>query len=201
MSLVKKPQMTEKKRTAHRRNRILSCGPTTPEGKERIAAAQLRHGLYAKAREIALRSLGEDPAQFEELLEGLRRQFPSPGRLQEELRIRLAQVLSLMDRAHRAQEGEALRRAKIAESGRENRLHARMMRLKMTAETLRSLAHSVARWHYVTPRENLQVIKKLPQEGVMTEMGEIALALFYQLQAPFTGEDGVYHDVIENKEG
>ena len=28
--------------------------------------------------------------------------------------------------------------------GRDNRLHARMMRLKMTAETLRSLARSVA---------------------------------------------------------
>ena len=33
-------------------------------------------------------------------------------------------------------------------------MHARMMRLKMTAESLRSLARSVACWHYVTPVDN-----------------------------------------------
>ena len=66
-----------------------------------------------------------------------------------------------------------------------------MMRLKMTAETLRSLARSVGCWHYVTTREDLDVMKKLHQEGVAGEMGEIALDLFYQLQEPGTDEDGV----------
>jgi hypothetical protein len=35
------------------------------------------------------------------------------------------------------------------------------------------------------------MMKNLHQEGGLKDMGEIALALFYQLQAPGTGEDGV----------
>ena len=96
-----------------------------------------------------------------------------------------------MDRADRSQEGEALRRARSVDAGRDNRLHARMMRLKMTAETLRSLARSVVVWHYVTTRDDLEVMKKLHQEGVTAEMGEIALDLFYQLQEPGADKDGV----------
>jgi len=65
-----------------------------------------------------------------------------------------------------------------------------MMRLKMTAESLRSLARSVNCWHYVTTREDLDVMKKLHQEGVAGEMGEIAMDLFFQLQEPDTDKDG-----------
>ena len=190
MSLIQK-EVTEKQLAANRRNGSQSQGPATPEGKERIGAAQLRHGFYAKAQETALLSLGEDPAHFEELLAGLRQEFTPAGTLQEKLVIRLARVLWLMDRCDRSQEGAALRRAQSADQGRDNRLHARMMRLKMTAETLRSLARSVGCWHYVTPREDLEVMKKLHQEGVAGEMGEIAMDLFYQLQDPATDKDGV----------
>ena len=69
MSLVKKPVITEEKLAANRRNWGLSQVPATPEGRERIGAAHLRQGLYAKAQEPALRALGEDPAEFEELLQ------------------------------------------------------------------------------------------------------------------------------------
>ena len=190
MSLVKK-EMTEKQRAANRSNGSQSQGPVTAEGRERSGAANLRHGFYAQPQEAALLSLGEDPAHFEELLAGLRQEFPPAGTLQEKLVIRLARVLWLMDRCDRSQEGDALRRARTADVGRDNRIHARMMRLKMTAETLRSLARSVACWHYVTPREDLDVMKKLHQEGVAGEMGAIAMDLFYQLQEPGTDEDGI----------
>jgi hypothetical protein len=66
-----------------------------------------------------------------------------------------------------------------------------MMRLKITADSLRLLVQSVARKHYVTTPEDLEKMKNLHQEGVLKDMGEIALALFYQLQAPGTGEDGL----------
>jgi hypothetical protein len=191
MALVKKPTLTEKKIAANRHNTSHSQGPATAERRERSGAARLRHGFYAKAQETALRGLGEDPAHFEELLAGLREEFTPAGTLQEELVIRLARVLWLMERSERSQEGAALRRAQSADRGRDNRLHARMMRLKMTAESLRSLARSVACWHYVTPVEDLDVMKKLHHEGVAGEMGEIAMDLFYQLQEPDTDKDGV----------
>ncbi len=191
MSLVKKPNMTEKKITANRINGTLSQGPTTPEGKARIGAAQYRHGFYAQAQEVALRSLGEDPAHYEVFFEGLYEEFAPVGTLQTELVKRLARVLWLVDRTDRSLEGDALRRAQSAGQGRDNRLHARMMRLKMTAETLRSLARSVAVWHYVTTVEDLDVMKKLHQEGVAGEMGEIALDLFNHLREPNADKDGV----------
>ena len=182
--------MTEEKLAANRRNGGQSQGAVTDEGKARIGAAQFRHGRYSQGEETALCGLGEDPAEFEELLAGLREEFTPAGALQEKLVTRLARVLALVDRYDRQLEGDALRRARIADNGRDNRVHARMMRLKMTAETLRSLARSVAAWHYVTPLEDLEVMKKLHLEGVAAEMGEIALNLFYQLQKPGTGEHG-----------
>jgi hypothetical protein len=48
MSLVKKPTLTEKKIAANRRNGSQFREPVTAEGEERIGAAQLRHGSYAK---------------------------------------------------------------------------------------------------------------------------------------------------------
>ena len=191
MSLIKRPHMTEKKLAANRSNGSQSPGPATKEGMEICATARLRHGLYAQAQETALAGLGEDPADFEALLAGLSEEFTPSGPFQERLLNRLARVLWLVERADRSLEGEALRRARIAEMGRDNRLHARMMRLKMTAETLRSLARSVAEWHYVTTPDDLDVIKKLHQEGVAGEMGEIALDFFYQLLEPSTDKDGV----------
>jgi hypothetical protein len=49
----------------------------------------------------------------------------------------------------------------------------------------------VAHKYYVTSRAELELMKNLHQKGAMKEMGEIALALFYQLQAPGTGPDGI----------
>jgi hypothetical protein len=190
MSLVKKSQITEEKSAANQRNGTIPKARRAGR-KKRSRPAPLRHGLYAKWPDVALRCLGEDPAEFEELLRGLYQEFRPRGALQKALVNRLARLVWLMERADRSQEGHAMGRAKSADRGRDNRLHARMMRLKMTAETLRSLACSVAVRHYVTTREDLEVMKKLHQEGVTTEMGEIALALFYQLQEPGTDEDGV----------
>ena len=184
MSLVKSPRMTEKKLAANRRNRKLAHGPATAEGRERIRAAQLRHGFYAQAEVVALRALGEDPAQFQDLLGRLWEKWNPTDALQEKLVARLARAVWRLDRSDRMQEGYALRQAKDVSLGREDRLHAQMMRLKMTSASLQSLAQSVAREHYVTTPADLELMKNLHQEGVVKEMGEIALALFYQLQEP-----------------
>jgi hypothetical protein len=188
MSLVKSPRMTEKKVAATRRNQKHSH---TAGGRERIRAALLRHGYDVQAEEVAMRALGEDPAQFQELLEVLWEEWNPSGGLQEGLVIQLAQATWLMNRAIRMQEGYAVRQAQEVNSGRADRLHAKMMRLTLTAETLGRLVQSVAQKHYVTPGKDLEKMKNLHQEGVLKDMGEIALALFYQLQAPGTGEDGI----------
>ena len=191
MSLIKTHEMTEKQLAAIRRNQKLSHGPVTDEGRARIRAAHLRHGFYAQAEEVALRDLGEDPAQFQELLRGFWEEYDPVGASQEGLVIRLARATWLMNRADRMQEGCAVRQAHDVNGGRDSRIHAQMMRLKMTEERLRRLAQSVARERYVTSREDLEKMKSLHQEGVLKDMGEITLALFYELQAPGTGEDGI----------
>jgi hypothetical protein len=190
MALITK-HMTEKQLAANRENQKLCNGPVVDERRERVRSALRRFGYNVQAEEIAMRGLGEDPADFQELLQALWEEWNPAGSLQEGMVIRLTRVMWLANRSDRSQEGATLRRAQSADRGRDNRLHARMMRLKMTVETLRSLSRSVAVWHYVTTRDDLDGMKKLHQEGVAGEMGEIALDLFYQLQDPDTDKDGV----------
>jgi hypothetical protein len=189
MSLIKKHEMTEKKLAANRRNQNLCNGPVTDEGRERIGAALRRFGFNAPAEKIAMRALGEDPAHFQELLEVLWEEWNPASGLQEGVVIRLARALWLMNRADRMQEGYAVRQATEVSSGRQDRVHAGMMRLKMTEDRLGQLAHAVAYEHYVTTPADLEKMKNLHQEGALKEMGEIALALFYELQEPGTGEE------------
>jgi len=191
MSLIKKHTMTEKKLAGNRRNQKFCHGPVTDEGRERIRAALRRFGYNAPAEEAAMRALGEEPADFQELLEGLWEEWDPAGASQEGVVISLARALWLMNRAARMQEGYAVRQATEVSSGRQDRLHVQMMRLKMTEERLQRVAQAVANEHYVTTPEDLERMKNLHQEGVLKEMGEIALALLYQLQPPDTGEDGV----------
>ena len=191
MSLIKKPEMTEKKLAANRRNQNLCHTPGTDECRERIRAALLCFGFDTQAEEMAMRALGEDPAHFQKLLERLWEEWNPVGALQEGVVISLGRAMWLMNRAARMQEGYAVRQAQEVSSGREDRLHAQMMRLRITADRLRLLAQPVAREHYVTTPEDLEKMKNLHEEGVLKEMGEIALALFYQLREPGAGEGGL----------
>jgi hypothetical protein len=135
---------------------------------------------------VALSALGEDPAEFDAVVKALIEKWQPANGFEELLVMRLARAMWGMERSHRMQEGYALRQAKDVSLGREDRLHAQMMRLKMTSASLQSLAQSVAREHYVTTPADLELMKNLHQEGVVKEMSEIALALFYQLQGPGT---------------
>jgi hypothetical protein len=144
---------------------------------------------------VVLRALGEDPAEFDAVVKALIEKWHPANGFEELLVMRLARAIWGMERSHRMQEGYALRQAKDVNIGREDRLHAQMMRLKMTSASLQSLAQSVACEHYVTTPADLELMKSLHQEGVVKEMGEIALALFYQLQEPGEkGEDGACSD-------
>jgi hypothetical protein len=176
--------MTEKNLAAHRRNARKSHGAATPEGKEQIRDANLLHGFYSQDRDTALRALGENPDEFEAVVEAVREQWQPANRFQELLVIRMARAMWRLNRSDRTQEGYALRQAKDVNNSRENRLHAQMMRLKMTGASLQSLAQSVAHEHYVTTPADLELVKSLREEGAMKEMGEIAVGLSYLLQEP-----------------
>jgi hypothetical protein len=76
MSLMKKRTMTGKQKAAARANGSRSRGPATREGRENIRTANLRHELFSQAEQIVLESLGEDPARFEALREGIYDSFP-----------------------------------------------------------------------------------------------------------------------------
>jgi hypothetical protein len=191
MSLVKKLKMTKKKLAANRRNQNLCHSPVREERRERIRAALLRFGFNLQAEELAMRALGEDPAQFQELLEVLWEEWNPAGGSQEGVVIRLARALWLVNRADRMQEGYAVRQALDVSGGREERGHARLMRLKHAEDRLRRLAQSVAQEDYVTTPHDLEMMQTLHQEGVAKEMGEIALALFLELQAPARQEGSV----------
>jgi hypothetical protein len=191
MSLRKKTTMTQEKISANRANGRRSHGPVTPEGRERVRAANIRHGLYSQAEGVALACLGEDPAELERLRQNLHDDAQASAALRKELADHLVEVVWRWKRAGRSQEGFALRLAKDANLTRADRVHAHMMRLKMTEESLRLLAQSVAREHYVTTPADLEKMKNLHQEGVVKEMAEIALVLFYQLQPPGADESGL----------
>jgi len=132
MSLMKRRTLTGKQKAASRTNGGRSQGPASREGRERIRNANTRHGFYSKAEAVALACLGEDAADLDRLRKNLHEDLQPPGALREELAEHLAQVVWRWKRAGRMQEGFALRLAKDANLTREDRLHAQMMRLKIT---------------------------------------------------------------------
>jgi hypothetical protein len=100
--------MTEENLAAHRANAQKTLGPATPTGKANSAASNLRHGFYSKGRNGVLTALGEDPAEYAELMNSLEQNFAEG--LQSELVQRIGRALWQMKRAERMQDGLALKR-------------------------------------------------------------------------------------------
>ena len=184
MSIKQKRTLTEKNVAAHRENAKKSRGPVTPKGRQMQRDASLRHGFYSKDRDQALRALGEDPADFDTMVKAVNQKYPPADGFEEALGMRLARAMWRMDRADRMLEGYALRQAQETNRWRESRIHAQMMRLKMTGASLQSLAQSVAKEHYVTAPADLAMMKNLLSEESLKELGDIMLALFLQLREP-----------------
>jgi hypothetical protein len=183
MSLLKNRPLTEKMISSNQANAKRSTGPRA-EGRARIRDANLRHGFYSQERDKALRALGEKPEEFAAMVQAVVEEWKPASPFQDLLAMRLARALWRANRADRMQEGYALRQVREVDNLREDRLHAEMMRLKMTSGSLQSLAQAVAQAHYVTTKAHLELMQSLCHEGVVKEMGEISQALFIQLQEP-----------------
>jgi hypothetical protein len=108
MSLVHKPEMTEKNLSAHQLNGPRSRGPVTRAGKARAAAANLRHGFYSKEQGEAMLALGENPKDYARLLISLENNLAEG--LEGELVTRITRALWRMRRAERMQDGLAAKR-------------------------------------------------------------------------------------------
>jgi hypothetical protein len=72
-----------KRTAANRRNAQLSTGPRTEAGKSRSRQNALKHGILASALLITAGEGAEDPAEFNELLTGLRQDLAPVGTLEE----------------------------------------------------------------------------------------------------------------------
>src|SRR5437899_7612336 len=63
--------LTDRKIEASRQNAQHSTGPSTPEGRAAVRLNGLKHGLCAESIVVP----GEDPAQFEAMLENYRAEY------------------------------------------------------------------------------------------------------------------------------
>jgi len=109
MPLVNSPLLTPKKLAANRANAQLSRGPITLEGLIRMREGKIKHGAYSQDKEAALRVLGEDPKDFEALLESLLASWQPANALEELLVKRLARAIWRTERNDRLQESIAVR--------------------------------------------------------------------------------------------
>lgn len=122
MSLVKKPEMTEANREAHRRNGRKSRGAATAAGKERSRAANLRHGYYSVGRDEALRALGENPADLAALIDGAHAQWRPANAFQGWIAERMARLQWRIQRSDRLQESLLQRQVAKAEEVHRDRV-------------------------------------------------------------------------------
>ena len=90
---------TDHQIAANRANARLSTGPRTHDGKARSASNNLRHGLASGRLIIS----GENPADFDELVEGLRAEYNPATPTEDHLILRMAQHFWLSQRAIRLQ--------------------------------------------------------------------------------------------------
>src|SRR6516225_7770513 len=150
MSLVKKPILTPRRLAANRSNGRLSCGPATPEGIERMRAANLRHGFYSQAQGEALRALGEDPAEFEHLLESLIATWQPADEFESRLVTRLARALWRMERGDRIQESMSVAQLEKLDVNVERLAREAGAQYERRMARLKSLTAAVAEEDYFT---------------------------------------------------
>jgi len=191
MSLTKRPAMTGKRIAANRANGRRSRGVRTLAGNARVATVNLRHGFYAQAQADILLALGEDPADFEDLLDSLVEVWQPANQMEMRLVVRLARAMWRMDRADRIQESltvEQLHRS----MPKPTLLQIIDRSLKDKANKLSSLASEASQpWHFTSPEDLLlfdEVYGENPLEAGSDE--QAILDSLWRLVKPGTEDAG-----------
>jgi len=183
MSLTKKTSMTDESRAARRRNGRKSRGAATPEGKERIRAANLRHGYYSKVRDEALVSLGEDPAELEALIDGAYEQFQPSNGYQAWGANRLASLQWRIQRAERMQDSVVATHVQEAMDRRSAGAEHVRYQYNDRDDILRCLRRAAARPDFATPAHFFEMFTRAFAGEPSSGKGEI-LELMHCLREP-----------------
>jgi hypothetical protein len=183
MSLVKKPALTQRRLAAIQSNGRLSHGPATHEGMERMRAANLRHGFYSQAQGEALRALGEDPAEFEHLLESLIATWEPADQFQTRLVSRLARALWRMERGDRIQESMAVTQLERMDANVERLAREARAQYEKRMTRLKSLTAAVAEEDYFTGLEEIKLFDDIYGSEPKGRPEEIFI-LLYRLLKP-----------------
>jgi hypothetical protein len=183
MSLTKPPLITPEKLAANQANARQSHGPATWEGRERIRDSHVRHGAYAHAPGEALRALGEDPEDFNRLLQSLQAEWQPVGELQSRLVQRLARALWRLERNDRVQESMAVRRVWAAKAKVDQIVGEACRPLEQAVGDLEALAQAVAVEDYVTGDEEIDLFFEAYGEPP-PEKAQNLLALLTRLREP-----------------
>ena len=187
-SLVKSPTITLEKLAANQVNGRLSHGPATPEGLERSADSHIRHGFYSKRGGEALRVLGEDPAELDQLLESLRATWQPSDDFQERLVKRLGRAIWRLERSDRVQDSIAVNQVREMSRELSRRIEKGLEGYDDRLDALKDLANAVDKEDFVADRNAFFAL--LCAFGREPEgRGEQIRALLYQLLNPQGSDD------------
>src|SRR6516225_8672049 len=183
MSLLRKLPLSPQKLAAIQSNARHSRGPTTPEGIERIRAGNLRHGFYSQAQGEALLALGEDPAEFEHLLESLIATWEPADEFESRLVTRLARALWRMERGDRIQESMAVAQLEKLDYNVERLAREAGAQYERKMARLKSLTAAVAEEDYSTGLVEIKMLHDVYGAEPEGRPGEIFM-LLYRLLKP-----------------
>ena len=113
-----RPNISQKKLDANRRNAQRATGPRTPAGKRKVRWNAMQHGLLSSDVVLPAAELPENPKEFAGLLERLGCDLQPRGALQEMLVEKIAVCYWRLRRALRSEIGE-IRRNLVAAGERD----------------------------------------------------------------------------------
>jgi hypothetical protein len=113
MAVMQETQVSPPQLEANRRNALASTGPRTEAGKRRSRLNALVHGRYARTVPKALWALGEDPREYEALLQELL-EAHQPRNSSE--RMLVEDIASLRWQRRRAERAQTAKQARALEA-------------------------------------------------------------------------------------